>query len=105
MLQIQQYSDSDDSTPCLEDLTTHLKPLEHGKTISTISLSVCAAPNVTPTVRSCVSPELTNTMFCYVFFTLNKLCLESTNCQVLIFALRPMRNHFKFKSLVYKYLA
>lgn len=53
MLQIQQYSDSDDSTPCIEDLTTHLKPLEHGKTISTISLSVCAAPNVTPTVRSC----------------------------------------------------
>ncbi|KAG8258699.1 pre-mRNA-processing factor 17 [Homalodisca vitripennis] len=48
MLQIQQYSDSGDSDPD-ENQTAHLKPLESGKSISTISLAVCAAPDVTPT--------------------------------------------------------
>uniref|UniRef100_A0A1B6LIK0 Pre-mRNA-processing factor 17 n=1 Tax=Graphocephala atropunctata TaxID=36148 RepID=A0A1B6LIK0_9HEMI len=48
MLQIQQYSDSGDSDPD-ENQTAHLKPLESGKTISTIALAVCAAPDVTPT--------------------------------------------------------
>ncbi|XP_066994040.1 pre-mRNA-processing factor 17 [Anabrus simplex] len=50
MLEIQQYGSSDDESLKGEEITSHLKPLEHGNTVSTLQskMQVCAAPSVVP---------------------------------------------------------
>lgn len=58
MHHLQQYvgSGDDDSSDSgsnnLEDITSHLKPLGPGKSITVLQnkMQVCAAPNVVPTV-------------------------------------------------------
>lgn len=58
MHHLQQYvsSDDDDSLTSggnnLEDITSHLKPLDHVKSIIVLQnkMQVCAAPDVDPTV-------------------------------------------------------
>lgn len=57
MLQLQEYGSSDDDISDnggsnFDDITSHLKPLGPGKSITTLQnkMQVCSAPTVVPTV-------------------------------------------------------
>jgi hypothetical protein len=56
MLHLQEYGSSDDNSDNggsnLEDVTSHLKPLGPGKSITVLqnNMQVCSAPAVVPTV-------------------------------------------------------
>jgi hypothetical protein len=57
MLHLQEYGSSDDDNSdnggsSLEDITSHLKPLGPGKSITILQnkMQVCSAPTVVPTV-------------------------------------------------------
>lgn len=52
MLGLQEYNSSDDSNDAdvTKDLTSHLQPLPKTNTFTSLKTSICAAPDVVPTV-------------------------------------------------------